>query len=258
MKSKEWEEVVLYRMRQEEEHGRCSMGRYGVQGSFSKGQPIDVGEWVTVLREAAETGHLAKYIPELISAAKASADGWRPLQSLPDFEGVLSPRGRQFVLDAKVCNQPSFPLDTESKSKSRQLKHMLTRAKFGAVCFYLIHFPERTLARSIEPAQSYAFPIHPDHKFWESFDRGESKRITRADCEEYGVAVIWNTLPGGRTPRPDVLAAVYELIGRLPGSASPSTPSIELKPNRSKRSERARREHQAFGANLTSAVDSPQ
>lgn len=177
MKSKEFEEVILYRMRQEEEAERCTMGRYGVQASFRDGK-------------------------------------WQPISSLPDFEGVLPPAAMQFVIEAKVCSGASFPLD-DDKFKRRQFKHLVTRAKFGAVSILLIHFNARELSKSVEPEQTWAFPVSLDHPFWEAFDRGETKRITRADCEEYAVLVPWNCLPSGRTPRPDVLSAVLELAARL-------------------------------------------
>jgi penicillin-binding protein-related factor A (putative recombinase) len=173
MKAKEFEEVCLYRLRQHEERGEATVSRYGVQGSFINGE-------------------------------------WQPIQSLPDFEGVLPPNGQQFVFDCKVSGQPSFPLD-DDKFKRRQFRHMVTRARFGAVCFLLIHFTARELKRSTEAAQTWAFPVRLDHPLWAAFDRGETKRITRADCEEYAVPVEWNTLPGGRANRPDVLAAIVKL-----------------------------------------------
>lgn len=158
-----------------------TLGRYGVQVSYMKD----------------ETGQM-----KLIALA-----------SLPDFEGIM-PGGRQVVFDCKVCNQASFPLDTESKSKSRQLSHLLKRGKFGAVAFYLVHFPERVLKTRTDPEETYAFPVHPDHPFWEAFERGEKKRITREDCLEYAVPVEWNVLPGGTKPRPDIVLAVMCLAGQ--------------------------------------------
>lgn len=207
MKSKEFEEICLYRMKQEEERGNATMGRYGVQGSFMKGngrpnihpfvERIQRGEAIVLVLEV------------LVDEASRSMDYWQPNESLPDFEGVI--KGHQFITDAKVCNAASFPLDTESKNKSRQLGHMLKRAKFGCTCFYLIHFPERKLATRTDPEVTYAFPIHPDHPFWEAFERGEKKRITREDCLEYAVEVEWNVLPGGNKPRPDIVFAVLLL-----------------------------------------------
>lgn len=175
MNSKDFEEICLYRMRQHEDRGEATMSRYGVQGSFVDGK-------------------------------------WQPIVSLPDFEGLLPPAGRQFIFDCKLCAAASFPLD-DDKFKRRQLKHMLTRSRFGAVCFLLIHFSERTLKRSIEPAETWAFPVFAEHPLWAAFDRGETKRITRLDCQEYAVSVEWNTLPGGRTPRPDVLVAIRAMVG---------------------------------------------
>lgn len=177
MTAKEFEDICLYRMRQEEELGHATMSRYGVQGSFFEGK-------------------------------------WAPKQSLPDFEGVVAPYGMQFIFDCKVCAAASFPLD-EDKFKARQLRHMLTRARFGAVCFLLIHFAERTLKTRTEPPSTWAFPISADHPVWVAFDRAETKRLTRADCEEYAVQVDWNVLPGGNKPRPDVLSAVRQLISEV-------------------------------------------
>jgi len=181
MKAKEFEEVCLYRMRQHEERGEATMSRYGVQANMIDGK-------------------------------------WTPVSSLPDFEGLIA--GRQFITDCKVCSQASFPLD-DDKFKRRQLRHMLTRARFGATCFLLIHFPPRELKTRVDPAQTWAFPVYADHPLWVAFDRSETKRITRADCEEYAELVEWNTLPGGRTPRPDIVSAVLALSGKM-GFASAS------------------------------------
>lgn len=175
MKAKEFEEIVLYRMREHEKRGEATMSRYGVQGNFIDGT-------------------------------------WQPVQSLPDFEGLIA--GRQFITDCKVCSQASFPLD-DDKFKRRQLRHMLTRARFGATCFLLIHFPPRELKTRVDPAQTWAFPVYADHPLWVAFDRSETKRITRSDCEEYAELVEWNTLPGGRTPRPDIVSAVLALSSKM-------------------------------------------
>jgi penicillin-binding protein-related factor A (putative recombinase) len=161
------------RLEREELAGTATMSRYGVQANMIDGK-------------------------------------WTPVQSLPDFEGVL-PGGRQFLFDAKVCSQASFPLD-EDKFKRRQFRHLCTRARFGAIAFLLLHFNERQLVRAITPASTWAFPVQIDHPLWAAFDRAEVKRITLADCEEYAVAVEWNAMPGGRTLRPDIVAAVKCLL----------------------------------------------
>jgi len=54
-----------------------------------------------------------------------------------------------------------------------------------------------------------------NHPFWAAFDAGQVKSITREDCREYAAAVEWNMLPGGRTERPDIVMAVWELAARL-------------------------------------------
>lgn len=179
--SKEFEELCLYRMRQEQDLGRATMSRYGVQGNFIDGK-------------------------------------WQPVQSLPDFEGIVF-GGRQFVTDCKVCSAASFPLD-DDKFKRRQLRHMLTRSRFGAICFLLIHFNPRELAKGVVPAATWAFPVYAEHPLWMAFDRSETKRIRPADCEEYAEHVEWNTLPGGRSERPDVLGAVLRLVERREGVLS--------------------------------------
>jgi penicillin-binding protein-related factor A (putative recombinase) len=178
MKAKEFEELCLYRMRKHEERGEATMSRYGVSGSY-------------------------------MQDPATHQMNWRPISSLPDFEGLL-PGGRQFIFDCKVCGAASFPLD-DVFFKRRQLRHMLTRARFGGICFLLIHFTKRILKRGVEPAETWAFPVFASHPLWAAFDRGETKRITREDCKEYGVQVYWDTLPGGRTPRPDILNAIRRL-----------------------------------------------
>jgi penicillin-binding protein-related factor A (putative recombinase) len=178
MTSKEFEDICLYRMRQHEEKGEATMGRYGVQGTYMK----DI-----------QSGQMK----------------WQPKKSLPDFEGILPPGGRQFIFDCKLCSQASFSLD-DDHFKNRQLRHMMIRARFGAICFLLIHFTERILSRGIEPAETWAFPIWGVHPFWLAVDRAEVKRINRQDCVEYGKKIEWNVLPGGRTIRPDILKAVVE------------------------------------------------
>jgi penicillin-binding protein-related factor A (putative recombinase) len=212
MKGSEFEKICVYRMEQEHKLGRAIMGRYGTQSITIGERPFDFGAWADRLRRGPVN---AAVIENLVKEARETGRHTQQIHSNPDFEGLISPRGRQFVFDAKVCQQASFPLDKESKSQSRQLNHMLDRDEFGAVCFYLIHFPERILARSSEPEQTWAFPVSRKHAFWIKFDRGEVKRITREDCREYAVFVEWNALPKARTNTPDIYWAIYELAGRL-------------------------------------------
>lgn len=173
MKAKDFEKVCAYRMEREEKDGVATMTRYGVQASMLDGK-------------------------------------WIPITSLPDFEGVLPPDGHQFVFDCKVCSQASFPLD-DDKFKRRQFRHMVTRSRFGATCFLLIHFTERVLKQRTDEAMTVAFPVAIDHPFWEQFDRGEVKRISRLDAEQYGFRIEWSVKQGCRKESPDIVAAVESL-----------------------------------------------
>lgn len=178
MKGKELEEIVLVRLRAERDRGRCSVGRYGVQASMRRD----------------ERGVMV----------------WSPMQSYPDLEGILPPLGRQFVFDCKVCGQASLQINDEHFA-ARQLRHLLERDEFGAICFLLIHFSARVLKTRTDDPETWAFPVSRQHTFWQAADRGEMRSISREACREYGVQVEWNTLPGGRTPRPDVLSAILDL-----------------------------------------------
>lgn len=172
MNAKEFENLCIFAMEGAERDGDATMSRYGVQGSFRDGQ-------------------------------------WQPIESLPDFEGVLS-NGRQFIFDCKVCSQASFPLD-DDKFKRRQLRHMLKRADFGAICFLLIHFTARELKTKTEPARTVALPVYREHPLWIAFDAAEVKRVGRDHCDEYGVDVDWVCPPGARKERPDLVTAIHEV-----------------------------------------------
>lgn len=175
---KEFEHHCIQRMDWEHQRHHCLMGRYGVQGTFIDGK-------------------------------------WQPMQSLPDFEGVLPPNGRQFIFDAKVCSQASFDMAKfrpgQKENKARQLDHLLKRATYGAICFFLIHWNARQLKTKSEPEITWAFPVHPAHPFWERFCAGETTSINRLDCDEYAVPVPWNAPQGCRVERPDILHAVTVL-----------------------------------------------
>lgn len=217
MTGKEFEQIILERFDWEERVGRATCSRYGVQVSF-RPLPDKPGQVEPV-----------------------------PIRSLPDFEGILAPdrkwqeearaildtsegslhdlRGlleyliegqeRQFIFDAKVCSASSFSLAEfrreGSKNKSRQLRHLMTRARFGATCFLLIHFSRRVLKRRVDPEETFAFPVHPHHSFWVRFEAYQEKSINRDHCREYGVPVEWNALGGTRKKRPDLVWAIESL-----------------------------------------------
>lgn len=177
---KEFERRILYQLDVHVKGLACHAGRYGVQGVFTKDSA---------------TGQL----------------NWRPIQSLPDFEGVLPPFGRQFVFDAKVCSGASFPL-RDDKFEKRQKKHLYSRSRMGCITFLLIHFQERELKKGTQESLTVAFPVFPEHSFWMRVDSGEEKRISRSDAEIYGVPVEWTDGPG--RPRPLILEAVMRLAER--------------------------------------------
>ena len=172
LKAKEFERLCIYAMEGAERVGDATMSRYGVQASLQNNE-------------------------------------WRPIESLPDFEGILQ-GGRQFVFDCKVCSQASFPLD-DDKFKRRQLKHLLRRAKFGGITFLLIHWNQREMKTRTDEARTVVFPLCGHHagNFWVRVDAGAEKRITRDACDEYGIDVDW-TGPAGKE-RPNLLAAILRL-----------------------------------------------
>lgn len=142
---------------------------------------------------------------------------WTPIRSFPDFEGALAPLGRQAIWDCKVVSAASFALSdyrwngTDSKSKARQLRHMLDRSMFGALCGFLIRFNGRQLKTKADSPQTYLFPVHFDMPFWKGFMEGGNLSITRQHCEQIAIKVVWNKVGMDRTYRPDVLLALMEL-----------------------------------------------
>ncbi len=167
MNGKTFEEIVQRQIDLEEKRGKVTMSRYGTHAIFRDGK-------------------------------------WTPIHSLPDFEGVLPPFGRQFIFDCKVCGGASFSLHDE-KLKERQLRHMYKRSRFGVICFLLIYFRPRQLATKTEQRLTIAIPVHPDHDFWARVQTGEIKSLNRETAIQIGVPIEWTS---GRSSRPDVLAAI--------------------------------------------------
>lgn len=169
---REFEDACKFRMDHERGRGRGYMWKCGVQSSFMKGE-------------------------------------WKPIKSLPDFEGLAF--SRFFVLECKACSQASFSLD-DDKFKRRQLRHMLGVDEYGGLSLLALHFNGRTLKRGEEPPETWAIPVTMKSELWMSHDRGETKRITREDCREYGILIEWNAPDGCRVERPDLLAAIEKAI----------------------------------------------
>lgn len=201
--SKDFEAICLERMKLEEEAGRGTMGRYGVMSSFFPDR---------------ETGVMT----------------WQPVQSLPDFEGIIPPLGRQFVTDAKYTAAASVELRA-SHFPERQLAHMFRRSEFGAVCFLLIHFAGRELVTRDDPPETWAFPVFQSHPFWIAFSSGVgSGSINRSTAALFGVPVPWTTSDRGRKPRPDILAAVQGVAKLIDGHAMAEYPALP-EPKRKRR-----------------------
>jgi penicillin-binding protein-related factor A (putative recombinase) len=175
LKGSEFEGIVQGRLDKYREAGLASISRYGVQ-------------------------------------AVRSRDQWHVIQSKPDYEGLVM-SGPQVIFDCKVCSQASFPLDEYRNDvkapKRRQLNHMIERARYGAKCFFLLHWNPRDLATKKDQAITYAFWVSSEIGFWERFFAGEIKRITREDCQAYGSVVPWTLFgPRDRVQQPDILAVL--------------------------------------------------
>ena len=180
---KEFESLVLNRLDYESERGNGDFGRYGVQVSF---------------------------VPKEGGGVEPM-----PIQSLPDIEGVLN-NGRQIIWDCKVLTTAASLSLSEyrtSKSKSRQLRHMLNRSKNNAICGFLIHWNSRKLKRTEYPPATHWFPVDERIRFWRDFEAHETSSINRSDCDLYGYRVEWTKNDRERKYRPDVMRVIANLAG---------------------------------------------
>ena len=188
LKGSEFETLLMDAAKREEDAGTLTMSRYGVHGMVVAGK--NGGASQTLL-----------------------------IPSLPDFEGVLA-SGRQFIIEAKVCSGPSFPMQ-KSSIKPRQVAHMLTRSRFNVPCYLLLHFNERKLANSTQPAITVAVPVNDSFPIWQNFldVHIEAKRtktppasqspLTRDEAKEMGNLVPWRVARGCRKSLPDLLSFVW-------------------------------------------------
>ena len=179
-----FEDSTLERLSNEEANGHGCFGRYGVQAA--------------VMGRHADGSVHARLIP-----------------SLPDFEGVLSPSGRQVVWDNKVVSGPSLNLvnyrEATKGSRRRQFRHMIDRADHGAICGFLIHWNSRELKSTSQEASTWWLPVSSRMRIWKEFVCGELRVLTRAQCETHGLEVFWNKGDRERKYRPDVLSVWREL-----------------------------------------------
>ena len=74
-----------------------------------------------------------------------------------------------------------------------------------------MHFNQRVLKTKTDPAFTVAFPIKHS-MFWDDFDAGSVKKITRAAAQEYGVEVQWDTASErSKKETPNIMKAVTDL-----------------------------------------------
>ena len=172
---KEFEELLMMEAKRLEKLGLLTMGRYGTQVSM-----VD--------------------------------NLWMPVPSYPDFDGVQA-GGRQFIIEAKVCTQPSFRIQKD-KLKHKQVRHMLTRGRFGVPCYLLIHFNARLGATFYDSPFTVSIPVKSADdggwEVWEQFDECKEKDkefppLTRALAKELGSPVRWIIPTRSNKLRPDLL-----------------------------------------------------
>lgn len=125
--------------------------------------------------------------------------------SLPDLEGVLAPSGRQFIIECKVVSGASFPL-ADDHFRQRQFAHLEKRARFGALCFVLIHFNERKLATKHDAAMTVAVPVSPLMCFWDNYASGAIRSLSRGEAASIGYIVPWAIPPRCRKALPDLMS----------------------------------------------------
>jgi hypothetical protein len=135
-----------------------------------------------------------------------------PLQvpSLPDFEGVFSD-GRQFIIEAKVCSQGAFEI-VKDKLKPKQVRHLLTRARFGVSGWLMIHFNAREGKTFYDPPFTVGLRVLPESmgglSVWDAFvDQPKGAytgSIDRTAARAFGTVMEWHTPKQCRSPRPNL------------------------------------------------------
>ncbi|GAA5117082.1 Holliday junction resolvase RecU [Luteolibacter yonseiensis] len=188
LKGKEFEQLLMDAADRERRAKRMTMGRYGTNG-------------VTIKDDSDPSGKRTKTVL---------------IPSLPDFEGVLYD-GRQFIIEAKHCQQTAFDMRKES-IKPKQVEHMLERSAFGVPCFLVIHFAERRGQNFFYPAITVAIPVNNSRRAWQDYvdayaiaRRLKQKvkpqgSITRDIAQEWGQLVPWRIPKGCRKALPDLMS----------------------------------------------------
>lgn len=186
MKGKEWEEILLKRAKADQKEGRYTMGRYGVKASYNP-----------------------------------RTRTWRPIKSLPDFEGVI-PGGHQFILEAKVVSGPSFPINEEKTTVTQRI-HLFSRYKWGALAAFFIYCPARELKRDPDQEEmTICLPCDPTLQCWRDLrEKDDKASLSRDELRRDGFLIPWTTPSAlARTKLPSIPAALRMMLDHR-GSDAP-------------------------------------
>jgi len=136
---------------------------------------------------------------------------WVAQPSLPDFNCCLREFGGiEAVFDAKVCSQARYDLSGGThKSFKHQYRYMRLRDTFGALCFIVLHFNSRVIKTKTEPESTVLFPIM-QNEFWNAYDTGECKGVSRREAEMWGIKIAWDIPGNKKTLSPNLYAAICE------------------------------------------------
>jgi len=156
------------------------------------------------------------------------------LRSLPDFEGVLPPSGRQFIFDCKVCSQSSFDLRPyqEDGDRRRQLLHLLDREEYGCITFLFFHLNDRELKTKNDIRATVALPVSRRMRVWHESETKARPRLSRQEIIDLGVSVEWDKPGLDRKDRPDLYGAIMgvskylEELNRVDAGGNTFHPSI--------------------------------
>jgi hypothetical protein len=159
-KGKPFEEAILLRAEKLAERNILTLRRYGVQACYMKG----------------ESGKL-----EL-----------KAIQSYPDFDGAIAPYGRELIIEAKTCGDSSYALKSRGADNPKQINHMIERARFGSLCYLMVHFTKRVLVTKTDEQFTVAFRVHPEELLWREFFNCGRLTIGREEAKVFGIMVPWN------------------------------------------------------------------
>lgn len=188
LEGKEFEELILEASSRYEKKGLMVMDRYGVEVSIFGGETIAV-------------------------------------PSKPDFEGTRND-GKHFIIEAKVVSDSKFDIRPD-KLKPRQVRHMLKRSRFGSRCFIFLHWNQRILTNSVQPAFTVAIPVNEEDPRWQKYldDYNEAKKtktkllnqfsISRDESLKIGKIMVWE-LPGRcKIATPNLIPILYPELNHI-------------------------------------------